>query len=62
INISQDEYTRMMSVYLDSRQQHSTDTISIPKLITFYLVIQQQSESKLIKFWGHDEDALWKKK
>jgi hypothetical protein len=35
INISQDEYTRMMSIYLDSRQQHSTD-ISIPKLITFY--------------------------
>ncbi|CAH1378330.1 bone morphogenetic protein 6 [Tenebrio molitor] len=37
INISQDEYTRMMSIYLDSRQQHSTD-ISIPKLITFYTV------------------------
>ncbi|KAG5868527.1 hypothetical protein JTB14_028542 [Gonioctena quinquepunctata] len=35
INISLDEYTRMMNIYLQRREESGDDATTIPKLVTF---------------------------
>lgn len=36
----------MMSIYLESRQRHSADTMSIPKLVTFNIGKFQKEKEK----------------